>query len=63
MDEMRRPSRRGGFTLLELILVMGLIFTLSAVVAPRFSDFIPALRVRKTVDRLMAWARDRRFTI
>jgi hypothetical protein len=29
-------------------------------VAPRFSDFIPALRVRKTVDRLMAWARKAR---
>lgn len=60
MDRPGRTSRRGGFTLLELLLVMGLIFTLAAVVAPRFSDYVPALRVQKTADRLMAWARKAR---
>ena len=49
-------ARKGGFTLLELLLVMGMIFVLAAVVAPRFSDYVPALRVRKTADHLMAWA-------
>ena len=48
--------REGGFTLVELLLVMGVIFVLTAVVAPRFSDFVPSLRLKKTVDRLFAWA-------
>ena len=53
-------KRRGGFTLLEVILVMGMIFVLAAVVAPRFSDYVPALRVTKTADRIFAWARKAR---
>jgi hypothetical protein len=62
---MKRPraaaSRgEGGFTLVELILVMGVIFVLAAVVAPRFSDYVPALRVQKTSDQIMAWAQKTR---
>ena len=53
-------ERDGGFTLLELILVMGMIFVIAAVVAPRFSDHVPALRVRKTADLLVAWAQKAR---
>ncbi len=49
-----------GFTLLELILVMGVIIVLSAVVAPRFSDYVPALRVRKAADHLFAWVQKAR---
>ena len=49
-----------GFTLLELILVMGILFVLASVVAPRFSDFLPSLRVRKTGDRIYAWAQKTR---
>ena len=52
--------REGGFTLVELLLVMGVIFVLTAVVAPRFSDFVPSLRLKKTVDRLFAWAQKAR---
>ena len=53
-------KRHGGFTLLEIILVMGMIFVMAAVVVPRFSDYVPALRVKKTTDRLFAWARKAR---
>jgi len=54
-----RPSR-GGFTLFELIIVMIVIFTLAAIVAPRFSDFFPSFQVRKSTEHLMAWARKAR---
>jgi len=53
-------KRRGGFTLLEILLVMGMVFVLAAVVVPRFSDYVPSLRVKKTTDRLFAWARKAR---
>ena len=39
---------------------MGLIFIVAAVVAPRFSDFLPSLRVKKTTDRVFAWAQKAR---
>jgi general secretion pathway protein H len=56
----RVRNRRGGFTLVELILVMIVVFTLATVVAPRFSDFFPSLQVRKSTEQLMAWARKAR---
>jgi len=46
----------GGFTLVELILVMLVVFTLATVVAPRFTDFFPSFQVRKSGEHLMAWA-------
>ncbi len=49
-----------GASLLELILVMIVIFTVATVALPRFSDFFPNLQVRKTTDRLYAWARKAR---
>jgi Tfp pilus assembly protein FimT len=49
-------SRRRGATLLEMVLVMMVIFTLAAVVAPRFSDFFPALQLRETANTLLATA-------
>ena len=55
---MRR--RHGGFTLIELILVMVVIFTLATIVAPRFSDSFPSLQVRTSTERLFAWARKAR---
>jgi Tfp pilus assembly protein FimT len=39
---------------------MGVIFILAAVVAPRFSDFVPSLRVKKTADSLFGWAQKAR---
>jgi Tfp pilus assembly protein FimT len=56
----RSGNRRGGFTLVELILVMIVVFTLATVVVPRFSDFFPNLQVRKSTEQLMAWARKAR---
>lgn len=56
--KVRRRSR--AFTLVELILVMVVIFTLATVVVPRFSDFFPSLQVRKSTELLMAWARKAR---
>jgi Tfp pilus assembly protein FimT len=56
----KRDVRKSGFTLVELVLVMGIIFVLATVVAPRFSDFVPALRVKTTADRLFAWAQKAR---
>lgn len=55
-------QRRGerGFSLIELILVMIVIFTLATVVAPRFSDFFPSYQVRKSTEHLFAWARKAR---
>jgi len=53
-------SRRSGFTLIELILVMVVIFTLATIVAPRFSDSFPSLQVRTSTERLFAWARKAR---
>ncbi len=55
-----RRGNRAGFTLVELILVMIVIFTLATVVAPRFSDFFPSLQVRKSTEQLFAWARKAR---
>jgi prepilin-type N-terminal cleavage/methylation domain-containing protein len=52
----RPPVTTRGFTLLELILVMMVVFTLAAVVAPRFSEFFPSLQVRTAADRLLAWS-------
>ncbi len=56
----RRSDRRAGFTLVELILVMIVIFTVATVVAPRLTDFFPGFQVRKTSQRLFAWARKAR---
>jgi Tfp pilus assembly protein FimT len=53
-------SSEGGFTLIELILVMIVIFTIAMVVAPRFSDFFPSYQVKKSTEHLMAWARKAR---
>jgi Tfp pilus assembly protein FimT len=49
-------TRVRGVTLLELVLVMMIIFTLATVVAPRFSDFFPALQVRSAAAALLATA-------
>src|SRR5262245_4331038 len=45
-----------GMTLLELVLVMMVILTLAAVVAPRFSDFFPSLQVKSAANVLLATA-------
>jgi type II secretion system protein H len=58
MSAGRRSAR--GFTLVELILVMVVLVAVTAVVAPRFSDSFPSLQVRKSADRIFAWARKAR---
>ncbi len=52
--------RHRGFTLIELILVMIVIFTLAAIITPRFSDSFPSLQVRTSAERLFSWARKAR---
>lgn len=51
---------RRGYTLLELILVMMLIVLVAGIVAPRFSDFFPALQVDRSARTVLAWARKAR---
>ncbi len=48
-------NANGGFTLIELILVMAILLILAGLVAPRFSDFVPSLRVDRTARTLLAW--------
>ena len=45
---------------MELILVMIIIFTVATVVAPRLTDFFPSFQVKKSSQRLFAWARKAR---
>ena len=40
-----------------MIIVVLIIFTFVGVVAPRFSDFVPALRVKRAADELLATTR------
>jgi Tfp pilus assembly protein FimT len=49
-------STRRGATLIELVLVMMVIFTMAMVVAPRFSDFLPSLQVRSAASGVFATA-------
>ena len=57
---MKKRGGRSGFTLIELILVMIVIFTLATIIAPRFTDSFPSLQVRTSTERLFAWARKAR---
>lgn len=56
----RRPAAdhagTAGLTLLEVILVTIVLFILAGGILPRFSDFFPSLLVRRTADRILAWA-------
>ncbi|HYF00915.1 MAG TPA: GspH/FimT family pseudopilin [Planctomycetota bacterium] len=54
---MRGPARPGtsGVALVELVLVMVIVLILAALIAPRFSDFFPALQVRSAASGLLAW--------
>ncbi|MHC4606101.1 MAG: prepilin-type N-terminal cleavage/methylation domain-containing protein [Planctomycetota bacterium] len=54
-------GRRGrgdcGYTLVELVLVVVIISAFVAVVVPRFSDFVPSLRVDRAAEELFATGR------
>jgi prepilin-type N-terminal cleavage/methylation domain-containing protein len=55
-----RPCRIGGFTLLELILVLILISTLLAIAAPSLRGFFASQKAQDTTRQLLAltrWAR------
>ena len=54
---MSNDHNRRGFTLVELLVVMVMIFAFAAVVAPRFSQFVPSLRVESSARDLMAAGR------
>lgn len=45
-------SRRGGFTLIELMMVIIVISFIAAIVLPRFDPFIPSRRLKSAARRL-----------
>ena len=60
-----RTDRQSGFTLLELVLVMAGIVTLSAIVVPNFSNVVAAMKARdaaRTVERQLQTARMKAVT-
>lgn len=46
--------RNGGFTLYEVVIVLIVLLTVSAIVVPSFSGFLPSVRVRKAGDGLLS---------
>lgn len=61
----RETGRQSGFTLLELVLVMAGIVTLSAFVVPSFSNVVTAMRARdagRAVERQLQTARMKAVT-
>ena len=61
----RRGGRQGGFTLIELVLVMAGIVTLTAIVVPGFSNVVASMRARdaaRSVERTLQTARMKAVT-
>lgn len=62
---MTRRKRQAGFTLIELVLVMAGIVTLSAFVVPSFNNVVAAMRARdaaRSVERTLQTARMKAVT-
>jgi Tfp pilus assembly protein FimT len=60
-----RTDRQSGFSLLELVIVMAGIVTLSAIVVPNFSNVVAAMKARdaaRTVERQLQTARMKAVT-
>lgn len=57
-----RPRRRGGLTLIELLVVLAILAVLAAVAAPSMAEFIARQRVDGTANELMADLRMARST-
>jgi len=49
-----RRIRRSGFTLYEVIIVLIVLLTVSAIVIPSFSGFLPTEKVRRSGDGLLS---------
>lgn len=56
-DPVRRPPGRGGFTLLELVLVMVIICTVLAMAAPSLRGFFSSRRVTDAAAQIVALTR------
>ncbi len=50
----RSPHRAGGFSLVELLLVLALMGVLAAIAAPSFTGWIRSIRTSSAADRLAA---------
>ena len=56
----RQPGSRGGFTIMELLLVMSLLIMIGAISAPNFAGWAENQRLRKSGDIIRtAWSRAR----
>jgi prepilin-type N-terminal cleavage/methylation domain-containing protein len=58
----RSPHRKGGLTLIELLVVLAILAVLAAVAAPSMAEFIARQRVDATANELMADLRMARST-
>lgn len=55
-----RTNRRGGYTLLELLVVLAILAIFATLAAPRFADFLPGYRLDQAAVRVMTLARKAR---
>ncbi|MBI3097708.1 MAG: prepilin-type N-terminal cleavage/methylation domain-containing protein [Planctomycetes bacterium] len=54
------PRPRGGYTLLELLVVLAILAIFAGLAAPRFADFLPGYRLDQAAVRVMTLARKAR---
>lgn len=50
----RRPSRNRGFTLVELMVLVGIVGLVAAIAVPSFNGYLRSNRVATTADQIIA---------